>query len=395
LRARSSRGVGAWLGLTGGVGVGVEDLVALERCAAMSLGARFVVGVALLIALVTLSARAGAHTLGLSRSEWRVESATLAVRIELARADALALAPSADVDADGALAASELAAEGVARRAVGERLRIEAAGVACVLESATLALQEEDGVLFDARYRCGEGARTAELGALFAVLPAGHRQAAFVHVGEAAPREALLHAGASGLALGSAEGRAEPTSRLDVARDYVVLGVEHIWFGIDHVVFLLGLVLIGGRLRDVVAMATAFTIAHSITLALAVLELVVPSGAIIEPLIALSVAYVGVENLRGTEPEKRWRITAAFGLVHGFGFAGALAEVGLPQESVPLALLSFNVGVELGQLAILAAVVPLLARLHARRWFRERAVPILSGAIVLVGVGWFVERVFF
>ncbi len=361
----------------------------------MKLYARFVVALAALLVLVTLSAGAGAHTLGLSRSEWRLESASLAVRIELARADALALASSADVDADGVLSASELAAEGVARRAVGERLRIGAAGTPCLLESATLALEEEDGVLFDARYACGEGARTAELGAFFAALGAGHRQAAFVHEGEGAPREALLHAGATELELGGGEARAEPVSRLGVARDYLVLGVEHIWFGVDHVVFLLGLVLIGGRLRDVVAMATAFTIAHSITLALAVLELVVPSGALIEPLIALSVAYVGVENLRGTDPTTRWRITAAFGLVHGFGFAGALAEVGLPQESVPLALLSFNVGVELGQLAILLVVVPLLARLHAQPWFRERAVPILSAAIVLVGLGWFVERVFF
>jgi hypothetical protein len=361
----------------------------------MTLRARFVVAFATLMALVTLSARAEAHTLGLSRSEWRFEGASLGVRIELARADALALAPAADTDADGLLSASELAAEGVARRAVGERLRIEGPGGACVLESATLAPEEEDGVLFDARYACGQGERTAELGAFFAALPAGHRQAAFVHAPGGAPREALLHAGASTLALGSAEVRAAPASRIEVARDYVVLGVEHIWFGIDHVVFLLGLVLIGGRLRDVVAMATAFTVAHSITLALAVLELVVPSGALIEPLIALSVAYVGVENLRGTEPKTRWRITAAFGLVHGFGFAGALAEVGLPQESVPLALLSFNVGVELGQLAILAVVVPLLARLHAKRWFRERAVPVLSGAIVFVGLGWFVERVFF
>lgn len=339
--------------------------------------------------------RAEAHTLGLSRSEWRFDAAELTARISLARADALALAPSADADGDGLISESEAAAEGVARRTVEDRLRVDAGGVPCTLENATLELEEDDGARFTARYACGPGERSADLGAFLSVLATGHRQAAFVHDSEGAPREALLHVGASTLALGSAERAAAPSSRLDVARDYVVLGVEHIWFGIDHVVFLLGLVLIGGRLRDVVAMATAFTVAHSITLALAVLEIVVPSGALIEPLIALSVAYVGVENLRGTEPKTRWRITAAFGLVHGFGFAGALAEVGLPRESVPLALLSFNVGVELGQLAILAVVVPLLARLHAKRWFRERAVPILSGAIVFVGLAWFVERVFF
>lgn len=361
----------------------------------MSWRAFFVATLVLLGVFALVPRRAEAHTLGLSRSEWSFDAARLTARMSLARADALALASSADADGDGLLSASEAAADGVARRAVEERLRIDAGGVPCVLDDATLELEEEDGARLTARYSCGAGERSADLSGLFASLARGHRQAAFVQAPEGVPREALLHAGAPTLALGSAEVRAAPASRLDVARDYVVLGVEHIWFGIDHVVFLLGLVLIGGRLRDVIAMATAFTVAHSITLALAVLEIVVPSGALIEPLIALSVAYVGVENLRGTEPKTRWRITAAFGLVHGFGFAGALAEVGLPRESVPLALLSFNVGVELGQLAILAVVVPMLAHLHAKRWFRERAVPILSGAIVLVGLGWFVERVFF
>lgn len=355
----------------------------------------FVATLALLGVLALAPHRVEAHTLGISRSEWSSDATSLTARISLARADALRLAPWADADRDAQLSPSELAAEGVARRAAEERLRVEAGGAPCALESATLELEEDDGARLTARYACGEGARSAELGAFFAALDAGHRQAAFVREGEGPPREALLHAGAATLSLGGSDTRAAPDSRLDVAREYLVLGVEHIWFGIDHVVFLLGLVLIGGRLRDVVAMATAFTVAHSITLALAVLEFVVPSGALIEPLIALSVAYVGVENLRGTEPKTRWRITAAFGLVHGFGFAGALAEVGLPQASVPLALLSFNVGVELGQLAILAVVVPLLARLHAKRWFRERAVPLLSGAIVFVGLAWFVERVFF
>jgi hydrogenase/urease accessory protein HupE len=360
----------------------------------MNLATRCLLVLGAVLALLGSSRPAEAHTLGLSRSEWRSEGPRVELRIELARADALAFVPAADSNRDGQLTEGEVAADGVARGALDGRVRVEAGGTACTIETASLTLEEEDGARLEARYTCGEGARTATLGGFFGALPAGHRQAAFVHGAEGPATEALLHAGAPTVDVGHPGARAMPASPLRVAVDYLVLGVEHIWFGIDHVVFLLGLVLVAARLRDVVAMATAFTVAHSLTLALAVLGIVAPSGAFIEPVIALSVAYVGIENLRGADPKTRWRVTAAFGLVHGFGFAGALAEVGLPGDRVPLALLSFNVGVELGQLAILAVVVPLLVRLRARAWFRERAVPGLSGLIVLVGLAWFVERVF-
>ena len=138
---------------------------------------------------------------------------------------------------------------------------------------------------------------------------------------------------------------------------------------------------------------TAFTLAHSVTLALSVLGLVTPRLSVIEPLIALSVAYVGVENFLVKDPAKRWRVTLPFGLIHGFGFAGALGEVGLPKGDLPAALALFNLGVEAGQLAILAVLLPIVFWLAKRPAYTAWGVKIASGAIVLAGLYWFVERV--
>jgi hydrogenase/urease accessory protein HupE len=172
------------------------------------------------------------------------------------------------------------------------------------------------------------------------------------------------------------------------------MGVEHILFGYDHLVFLLGLVLVGGRLRAILLVVTAFTVAHSITLGLAVLGVWAPSPRFVEPLIALSVAYVGVENQFVKDAEKRWMITFPFGLVHGFGFAGALGEISLPRAEIPSALLAFNLGVEAGQLAVLALVLPLVFAARKRVWFERKGVKLLSLVIAALGVVWFVLRVF-
>jgi hydrogenase/urease accessory protein HupE len=174
---------------------------------------------------------------------------------------------------------------------------------------------------------------------------------------------------------------------------FFLMGIEHILLGYDHLVFLFGLVLVGGRWRSILLVVTAFTLAHSITLGLAVLGVWAPSPRIVEPLIALSVAYVGVENQFVKDAEKRWRITFPFGLIHGFGFAGALGEIQLPKADVPKALLGFNLGVEAGQLATLAIVLPLILTARKRAWFEKRGVRYLSWAIALLGFMWFVSRI--
>jgi hypothetical protein len=154
-------------------------------------------------------------------------------------------------------------------------------------------------------------------------------------------------------------------------------------------------VLVGGRLRALIAVITAFTVGHSLSLALATLGVWTPDAAFVEPAIALSIAYVGLENLLVESPARRWRITLPFGFIHGFGFAGVLADIGVPADAVGPALLLFNLGVEAGQLLALALALPVLMwlgrrpanpRLHGARW--------ISAAIVLAGVFWFIERVF-
>ncbi|HEX3343263.1 MAG TPA: HupE/UreJ family protein, partial [Polyangiaceae bacterium] len=173
---------------------------------------------------------------------------------------------------------------------------------------------------------------------------------------------------------------------------FFTMGVEHILRGTDHLVFLLGLVVIGGKPRSVLVVVTAFTVAHSITLALAVLGVWAPSPRLVEPAIALSIAYVGVENFFVRDLSKRWRITFPFGMIHGFGFAGALREAALSRAEIPGALVLFNLGVEAGQLAVLALLLPALFFLRKATWFRTRGVEIISAAIVVAGLTWFVAR---
>jgi hydrogenase/urease accessory protein HupE len=180
----------------------------------------------------------------------------------------------------------------------------------------------------------------------------------------------------------SFEVAATPT-RAEIARTYLVLGVEHILLGIDHLLFVLGLLLLVGSTRRLIVTVTAFTVAHSITLAAATLGFVHVPQAPVEAVIALSVMFVAAEILRaaqgrpGLTARLPWVVAFVFGLLHGLGFAGALREVGLPQTDIPLALLFFNVGVEVGQLAFIAAVVLFLAVL-ARLTSKGRDLP--SGA---------------
>ncbi|MCA9656913.1 MAG: HupE/UreJ family protein, partial [Myxococcales bacterium] len=178
---------------------------------------------------------------------------------------------------------------------------------------------------------------------------------------------------------------------------YFALGVEHILVGVDHLVFLLGLVIVGGRTRNWVAMITAFTVGHSISLGLAALGLLAPSPALVEPLIAASIVYVGLENLLTRDLRalrRRWRITLPFGFIHGFGFAGALLEIGLPPGEEAAVLALFNLGVEVGQLAALAVIALVLAGVAAIPGLRERPWQrVVSVGIVLAGLGWLIARV--
>ena len=188
-------------------------------------------------------------------------------------------------------------------------------------------------------------------------------------------------------------------STFDVAGHFLAAGVEHIFLGYDHIAFLIAIILWASSLWPVVKAVTAFTLAHSITLSLAALDVVRIPSAIIEPAIAASIVYVAVENFTTRDADKRWRETFLFGLLHGFGFASALEELGLPREKLITALAAFNCGVEIGQVLIVTTAFGLLSaadRLQisgASKPVRNPAlVHAVSFAIVLLGGYWFVSR---
>ena len=191
-------------------------------------------------------------------------------------------------------------------------------------------------------------------------------------------------------------GVAEPRSWIEKAWDYGVIGFTHILpKGMDHILFVLGLFLLNTNWRPLLVQVTAFTIAHSVTLALGLYGVVNISPSIVEPLIALSIVYVAVENIF-TQKLHVWRpiIVFVFGLLHGLGFAGILTEIGLPPSDFILGLIAFNVGVEFGQLAVIALAFLVVGWFVNKPWYRSRVVIPASLAIAAMGAFWFVERTF-
>ena len=189
-----------------------------------------------------------------------------------------------------------------------------------------------------------------------------------------------------------------PLGLAEVIRLYLALGFTHIVpRGLDHILFVLGIFLLSLKRRPILMQVTAFTIAHSITLGLTIYGVVSLSPRIVEPMIALSIVYVAVENLLVTE-FKPWRlgIVFGFGLLHGMGFAGVLRELGLPRSEFIPALVSFNLGVEGGQLTVIFGAFLLVGLWFGRKsWYRTRVTLPASALIALVGLYWTFQRVFF
>src|SRR4029077_11211216 len=182
-----------------------------------------------------------------------------------------------------------------------------------------------------------------------------------------------------------------------VIRKFIPAGTHHILIGPDHLLFLVGLLLLGGTMRQLLIVVTSFTVAHSITLSLAALNIVTPTARLIEPAIALSIVYVGADNLlaQGGRDVRGW-IAFTFGFIHGFGFANVLREMDLPPRALGWSLFSFNIGVEIGQLFVVVLVASAFAMLRAKsEWSRRHLA--FAGSIVVIAAGafWFVQRVFF
>ena len=224
-------------------------------------------------------------------------------------------------------------------------------------------------------------------------LPRGHKQ--FLSVRDSKGKiltERMLSAEAKDLKITL---RTNSGSHSERFFRFLVLGIEHILTGYDHIAFLLAVLLTGGSLSSNARIITSFTIAHSLTLTLATFGVVTLPANIVEPLIAASIVFVSIENLVRRQLARRWLVTFGFGLIHGLGFASILRELGIgamgTQGAIPL--LSFNLGVELAQLSIAALTLPLIWRFQRRPTFMLKHVPALSLLITLAGIYWLLTRI--
>lgn len=364
--------------------------------------------VALLFAL--LAAAAGAHKPSDSYLSIRVdERGQLAGRWDIALRD-IDYAIGLDADGDGRITWGEVRARHAEIAAyAGARLQVQADGAACTLSVGTQQIDEHtDGAysVLPLAFGCPGGApHTLTLAyTLFADLDPQHRGLLNLASG-GATRTAILgpQAPRQSFELAAA-------SRWQQLLDYGREGVWHIWIGFDHILFLLSLLLpavglwaaqrwqpvqrFGQAFWDVLRIVTAFTVAHSITLSLAALGYVALPSRLVESCIAASVVLAALNNVWPLFHERRWMVAFVFGLVHGFGFASVLADLGLPQGALAVALLGFNLGVEAGQLAIVAAFLPLAYALRRTRFYRR--VVLLGGSLLIAAVAaaWFAERAF-
>jgi hydrogenase/urease accessory protein HupE len=234
---------------------------------------------------------------------------------------------------------------------------------------------------------------------LIPLLPLGHRQ--YLQIQNSRGEtifERVLSASADRTTVEMPDAQTSITA-FEAARsfaNFLSLGVKHILTGYDHLLFLFGLLLVARGFFSSLGIITSFTIAHSITLAVATLHVVQIPGRIVEPLIAASIVFVGAENLlRGEIPTARRVVPFGFGLIHGFGFASALREGGIGSGTggIILPLFSFNLGVELGQIMVAAVALPIIWKLRENPMFITRWAPACSAAVVLLGSFWFVQRV--
>lgn len=331
------------------------------------------------------------HDPGLSSVEVRCTVERTVVVASFAHADFVA-ASALDRDHDGRLDAAEL-------RVVEERFAAGDTGMAVLLgeggvtaSASTLSCRIAENDDIELTFTFAPSPATALHVDLLRRMSHGHRcYACLVADDGAIVTDALLSPRARELPLTGPPGA--PTG-FDQAAGFLVLGIEHILLGFDHLAFLLALLLVNRSFRRVVGTITAFSLAHSLTLVGATIGLVALPSLLVEIAIAASIVFVAAANLRRPDADvHRWQHALAFGLLHGFGFAGVLADLPLAKAGAIVPLAAFNLGVEIGQLAFAAVAVPVLRRLTAGT-NGPRFVSIASVAVMLAGVFWLLERSF-
>jgi HupE / UreJ protein len=365
--------------------------------------------IVLTLLLALLVPAAWAHKPSDSYLTIEVRPAGIEGRWDIALRD-LDFALTLDADGNGELNWGEVRARhGEIAAYATQRLKISADDRPCTIEIGAQQIDEHtDGMysVLPLALRC-EATSPATLTldyTLFAELDPQHR--------------GLLNLAARGASRSAVLGGAQPQQRFELGAverwrqftDYVREGVWHIWIGLDHILFLLSLLLpsvlawqsatkrwraaprFGKAFVDVVKVVTAFTLAHSITLSLAALGVIELPSRLVESVIAASIIVAALNNVRPRVFGRLWMVAFGFGLVHGFGFASVLADLGLPRDALVLALVGFNIGVELGQLAIVVAFLPLAFALRRTLFYRRWVMVGGSAAIALLAAAWLVER---
>lgn len=349
---------------------------------------------AILAALLLWAAPADAHPTPFSYLDVKVNTGSATVDLV---AHIIDVAHDLNVDPpERLLDPAELRARGNdITRLLGSRFSLQADDVALTVVdwSAPEPVAERQSIRISGRVTLSARPGIIDLRARMFPYDPQHQTFVNVYEDDALALQAILDASKTSVEFfsGSRQGA------LAVVRKFVPAGIEHILIGPDHLLFLIGLLLLGGSLMQLAVVVSAFTVAHSITLSLAALNVLNPPARIIEPAIALSIIYVGADNLmvRDGRDVRAW-IAFGFGFIHGFGFANVLREMDLPRAALGWSLFSFNVGVEIGQLVVVVIVATALAALRSRSEAASRRLAVAgSVAVILAGTFWFIQRVFF
>ena len=371
-----------------------------QAASARLAGARIARGafLALLFSLLPFQ-QVTAHDPGLSSLAIRAGANSLEATLTLAVRDAAQLT-ELDADHDGIVTQVEFArSRSELEAAVARQVLVAADAKVLKIQSIRSHLDEKNNAEVRLDFGPVSFSSLEIQSNVLGSLPRGHRQYLQVQdsAGETVSEKLLSAAADRATAKFTATDANVPARQIGSSfANFLILGVKHILTGYDHLLFLLGLLVVVQGFFSSLRIITSFTIAHSITLAAATFNLAQIPSRIVEPLIAVSIVFVGAENLlRSGVPKARQLVTFGFGLIHGFGFASILREMGIGAGTggVALPLLSFNVGVELGQIMVAAVALPIIWKLRASPVFMVRWVPACSAAVVLLGSFWFVERV--
>lgn len=360
--------------------------------------------VALALSLTWHAHKTDAHPLDITYSSVTVRDDRVAVHTNLTARQVA----STFLQVEENFAAAELTPfEGALQDYLKDHLVFTAQGQACALQSATLEYDREattqlllNGVQYRADYLCPDRPQTLQIeNTLFTAGFPAQRNIMVFSDNPTAPQQVFTPQQTQGeLTIASQAFHfvgSLPTDESLAASlwRFIRLGFEHVLIGYDHIAFIIGVHLVVRKIREILKIVTSFTVAHSITLTLATLGIVQLPLALVEAAIALTIVYIGIENIARTQFKGRWQITFGLGLIHGVGFSSVLRAIGIPRQFLLPDLIGFNVGVEIGQMTIVAVLMPLL--LLASKWPKLNSAVIYVGSIIvsIFGVVWFLQRI--